>query len=247
MGESFVLEAQGLSKAYGALQVTSDVSLRLSKGEALGVIGPNGAGKTTLFNLLTGTVRTDKGRVFFMGDDITSLGAQRRCRMGITRSFQVPQPFSGMTVFENTLVAATYGQGLAEARARPHAVDALHRTGLWAKAGVRAGELGLLDRKRLELARSIATAPTLLLLDEIAGGLTDAECSQLIELILSIKSEGVTIIWIEHVLHALMSVVDRVMLLDLGCKIAEGAPDVIMSSPEVSAVYLGSHQDAAHG
>ncbi|MBL0371904.1 ATP-binding cassette domain-containing protein [Rhizobium sp. KVB221] len=247
MGVNFVLKATGLCKAYGALRVTTDVSLCLSPGEALGIIGPNGAGKTTLLNLLTGTVRADRGRVFFKGTDITSVNPRKRCRMGITRSFQVPQPFAGMTVFENTLVAATYGQGLTEAKAREHAADALQRTGLWKKATVRAGEIGLLDRKRLELARSIATAPKLLLLDEIAGGLTEAECRELIELILAIKSEDVSIVWIEHVLHALLSVVDRVMLLDLGRKVAEGDPHAILRSPEVAAVYLGLELDAAHG
>jgi branched-chain amino acid transport system ATP-binding protein len=241
------LDVSGLQKSYGALAVTKDVSFALSAGRALGVIGPNGAGKTTLFNLLTGTVRPDAGSIRYFGADIGKTDARARCRMGVTRSFQVPQPFVGLTVFENALVAATFGQGVSEAAARPMAEDALRRTGLWPKAGKRAGELGLLDRKRLELARSIATAPKLMLLDEIAGGLTDAECTELIELILSIKAAGVTIIWIEHVLHALLRVVDRVMVLDFGQKIAEGEPQSITQSPEVAAIYLGLEPEAAHG
>jgi branched-chain amino acid transport system ATP-binding protein len=242
----FAVEAVGLAKSYGALQVTKDVSLQLEPGTALGIIGPNGAGKTTLFNLLTGTARADSGVVKLFGVDVTKVEARKRCRMGITRSFQVPQPFGGLTVYENVLVAAAFGQGLNERQARAPAEDALQRCGLWPKAQMQAGQIGLLDRKRLELARSMATAPKLMLLDEIAGGLTDAECHSLIELILSIKSAGVTIIWIEHVLHALLKVVDRVMVLDFGQKIAEGAPDTIMRSPEVAAIYLGP-EETAHG
>lgn len=243
---TIAIEAAGLKKNYGAVQVTRDVSLALPAGMALGIIGPNGAGKTTLFNLLTGTARADAGTVRFFGTDITARDARARSRMGIARSFQVPQPFGGLTLFENALVAATFGQNLSESAARPIATDALRRTGLLGKATKRAGELGLLDRKRLELTRAIATAPKLLLLDEIAGGLTDAECAELIDLILSIKASGVTIIWIEHVLHALLQVVDRVMVLDFGQKIAEGEPQAIMQSPEVAAIYLGLEPEADH-
>lgn len=242
----WALEAVGLCKNYGALAVTQNLTIRLEPGTALGIIGPNGAGKTTVFNLLTGTVRADSGTITFFGDDITRDEARHRCTMGITRSFQVPQPFGGLTVYENALIAAAFGQNLTESAARHPAEDALRRTGLWPKANSLASQLGLLDRKRLELARSIATAPKLLLLDEIAGGLTDAECHDLIALILSIKASGVTIIWIEHVLHALLSVVDRVMVLDFGQKIAEGPPDQIMQSPEVAAIYLGL-EEPAHG
>jgi branched-chain amino acid transport system ATP-binding protein len=246
MQSTAAIEATGLSKSYGALAVTCDVSFALEPGCALGIIGPNGAGKTTLFNLLTGAVRPDAGSIRFAGKDISPTDARARCRMGISRSFQVPQPFSGLTVFENALVAATFAQGISEQAARPQAEDALRRTGLWPKAAKKAGELGLLDRKRLELARAIATAPKLLLLDEIAGGLTDAECVELIQLIRSIKETGVTIIWIEHVLHALLSIVDRVMVLDFGQKIAEGNPRDIMQSPEVAAIYLGLDGENAH-
>ncbi|MDH7796293.1 MULTISPECIES: ABC transporter ATP-binding protein [unclassified Beijerinckia] len=241
------LEVAGLSKAYGALSVTKDVSLTVRAGEAVGIIGPNGAGKTTLFNLFTGIIRADAGRISFFGKDITTASARSRCHLGITRSFQVPQPFGGMTVFENALVAAAFGQGLSQREARAPAAEALQRTGLWPKAHLRAGEITLLDRKRLELARSIATAPRLLLLDEIAGGLTESECHELVALIRKIHAEGTTIIWIEHVLHALLSIVDRVIVLDFGQKIAEGDPATIMKSPEVSSIYLGLDAESTHG
>lgn len=241
------VKAVGLHKAYGALEVTRDVTFNLASGQALGVIGPNGAGKTTLFHLLTGTVRQDKGVIELFGRDISATDARSRCKLGIARSFQVPQPFSGMSIFENVLVAACFGKGLSERQARPLVEETLNRTGLWKKARTRAGELGLLDRKRLELARSIATGPRLLLLDEIAGGLTDVECRDLIELILSIKASGVTIIWIEHVLHALLKVVDRVMVLDFGEKIAEGDPQTILTNPAVAAIYLGAEAETGHG
>lgn len=239
MQSTAAIEATGLSKSYGALAVTRDVSFALEPGCALGIIGPNGAGKTTLFNLLTGAVRPDAGSIRFLGRDIGATDARARCRMGISRSFQVPQPFAGLTVFENALVAATFAQGISEQAARPQAEDALRRTGLWPKAAKKAGELGLLDRKRLELARAIATAPKLLLLDEIAGGLTEGECLSLVATIRAIHARGVAVIWIEHVLHALTSVVERLLVLNFGRVIGVGAPAEIMASREVQDIYLG--------
>jgi branched-chain amino acid transport system ATP-binding protein len=233
------LTATGLSKSYGALAVTRDVSLSVSQGSALGVIGPNGAGKTTLFNLITGTVRADSGQISLFGVDITQMDARRRCLGGIARSFQVPQPFAGLSVFENVLIAAAFGRGLSERAAGPHARAALDLTGLGPKADGLAGALTLLDRKRLELARALASGPRLLLLDEIAGGMTEAECATLVDLIRAVRSSGVTIIWIEHVLHALLKVVDRIVVLDFGKVIAEGPPDAILSDPQVTSVYLG--------
>ncbi|MGD9863670.1 MAG: ABC transporter ATP-binding protein [Pseudodonghicola sp.] len=244
------LSAQGLRKSYGALEVTKDVSFDVPEHSALGIIGPNGAGKTTLFNLITGTVRPNAGRMQLFGQDITRADARRRCHLGIARSFQVPQPFSGMTAYENTLIAAAFGRRISETAARAPAAEALDRSGLGPKANVPAGSLTLLDRKRLELARALATAPRLLLLDEIAGGLTEAECHELIGLIREIRAAGTTIVWIEHVLHALLSVVDEVMVLDFGELIAMGAPDVILKDPRVAAIYLGPGDDtaeAAHG
>lgn len=236
---AMALTADGLSKSFGALKVTQDVALNVPENSALGIIGPNGAGKTTLFNLVAGTIKADTGRIALFGTDITSFDARRRCHMGVARSFQVPQPFSGLTAYENVLIAAAFGRGISEHAARSHAADALDRSGLGAKADILAGSLTLLDRKRLELARALATGPRLLMLDEIAGGLTEAECHELVELIHEIRAAGVTIIWIEHVLHALLSVVDRVMVLDFGEVIAEGTPDAIMKDPHVAAVYLG--------
>ncbi|MCB1390354.1 MAG: ABC transporter ATP-binding protein [Rhodobacteraceae bacterium] len=243
------LVAHALNKSYGALAVTRDVSFSVPEGGALGIIGPNGAGKTTLFNLITGTVRADSGHITLFGDDLTRLDARRRCVAGIARSFQVPQPFTGLSAYENVLIAAAFGRGLSEKAARPHAREALKVTGLARTADVMAGTLTLLDRKRLELARALATGPRLLLLDEIAGGMTEAECHELIGLIRRIRASGVTIVWIEHVLHALLPVVDRILVLDFGKVIAEGPPDTIMTDPHVTSVYLGpdESQDAEAG
>ncbi len=239
------LEAVGLNKSYGALAVTRDVSLSVPEGGALGIIGPNGAGKTTVFNLITGTVRADSGQISLFGKDITGLDARERCIAGIARSFQVPQPFTGLSTYENVLIAAAFGRGLSENAARPHAREALQMTGLLPKANVAAGTLTLLDRKRLELARALATGPRLLLLDEIAGGMTEAECGTLVALIRRIRESGVTIIWIEHVLHALLKVVDSILVLDFGKVIAEGPPASILNDPQVTSVYLGPEEMSA--
>ena len=233
------LVARSLNKSYGALRVAQDVSFSVPRGGALGVIGPNGAGKTTLFNLITGTVRADTGSVTLFGQDISGLDARRRCLAGIARSFQVPQPFGGLTAFENVLIAAAFGRGLSEHAARPHAREALEMTGLSHRADTPGGALTLLDRKRLELARALATGPRLLLLDEIAGGMTEAECHELVALIRRIRALGVTIVWIEHVLHALLPVVDDILVLDFGKVIARGSPDTILDDPAVTSVYLG--------
>ena len=241
---SLALQAEALCKSYGALAVMQSVTLSVAKGEALGIIGPNGAGKTTLFNLITGTTRTDSGRITLFGQEITRLDSRQRCLSGVARSFQVPQPFTGLSAYENVLIAAAYGRGLREKAARVHAREALEMTGLLAKADVPAGTLTLLDRKRLELARALATGPRLLLLDEIAGGMTEAECVTLVDLIRQIRASGVTIIWIEHVLHALLEVVDRIMVLDFGKVIAEGPSDTILSDPRVTSVYMGPEEAA---
>ncbi len=241
------LSITGLSKSFGALKVAQDISFSVEGGSALGVIGPNGAGKTTLFNLITGSFRADTGRIAVFGSDITALDARRRCHLGIARSFQVPQPFAGLTAYENVLIAAAFGRRLREGAARPHATEALARCGLGPQSDKLAGSLTLLDRKRLELARAIATGPRLLLLDEIAGGLTQAECERLIALIAEIRAAGTTIVWIEHVLHALLSVVDRILVLDFGKVIAHGTPEAVMKDPQVTAVYLGPDAEVAHG
>lgn len=234
-----VLELTSVSKSFGALKVTDDVSLSVPKGQALGIIGPNGAGKSTLFNLITGNILPDEGKITFMGRDVTRVPAMERVRMGVGRSFQIPQPFEGLTVFENLLTAAAYGRGQPESTVAADCAEVLRDTGLLNKANVLAGSLTLLDRKRLELARAMATGPEILLLDEIAGGLTEAECRTLIETIRGLHGKGITIIWIEHVLHALTSVVERLLVLDFGKVIGIGDPAEIMASKEVREIYLG--------
>ena len=234
-----MLELKGISKAFGAIVVASDIDLTLSRGEALGVIGPNGAGKSTLFNLITGMLRPDRGRIMLEGDDITRMPPEARCRVGLGRSFQIPLPFTHLTVFENLSVAALFGAGATEAEAVQLCGDILALTGLESKANALAGSLPLLDRKRLELARALATRPRILLLDEIAGGLTDAECHLLVETIRDIRKGGVAIIWIEHVVHALLAVVDRLIALDFGKIVTQGAPAEVMRSREVQAIYMG--------
>lgn len=234
-----IIELSGLSKSYGNLKVTDDVSLSVPQGQALGIIGPNGAGKSTLFNLIAGNTVPDEGTISFFGQNVARASAKERCRLGIGRSFQIPQPFTHLTTFENLVVAASFGQNRSERDVVNICADILERTQLIDKANSVSGRLGLLDRKRLELARAMATAPKLLLLDEIAGGLTDGECQALIETIQSIHAQGITIIWIEHVLHALTSVVERLLVLDFGRVIAIGPPDEIMESREVKEIYLG--------
>jgi branched-chain amino acid transport system ATP-binding protein len=260
-----LLELDGLSKSYGALKVIDDLSVRLEDGEALGVVGPNGAGKTTMLHLAAGQLRPDAGRVRLDGRDVTGLPARARCQLGMARTYQVPQPFSGMTVYENVLVGATFGGGgpaggvrgtpkgcpglsdplLAPRRAGDgdaHAagLEALELAGLTAGANRLAGSLTLLERKRLELARALATGPRVLLLDEVAGGLTEPEVHQLVATIRRVRQAGVSIVWIEHIVHALLSVADRIVAINFGRKLIEGDPRTVMASPEVRDVYLGA-------
>jgi len=234
-----ILTLTDVSKSFGALVVAERISFALEKGEALGVIGPNGAGKSTLFNLVTGNLPVDGGRIAFDGRDVTRDPPMRRCLDGLGRTFQIPQPFETLTVFENLLVAASFGAGRPESDVSDRCADILVETGLIARANARAGSLSLLQRKRLELARALATEPKILLLDEIAGGLTEGECAALVETIRAIHARGVSIIWIEHVLHALTSVVSRLLVLNFGRLIGEGAPDAVMASREVREIYLG--------
>jgi branched-chain amino acid transport system ATP-binding protein len=215
------------------------VSFSVPRGQALGIIGPNGAGKSTLFNLITGNIAPSAGRITFLGQDVTRLPAMERVRMGVGRSFQIPQPFEGLTVYENLAVAASFGRGRSEAAVTEDCVRILEDTELLRLANTQAGALSLLDRKRLELARAMATGPELLLLDEIAGGLTEAECKALVATIRGLHAGGMTIIWIEHVLHALTAVVERLLVLDFGRVIGIGEPEAIMASREVREVYLG--------
>ena len=238
-----ILKLDRLSKSFGAVVVSDETSIEVEAGEALGIIGPNGAGKTSMFNLITGTLTPDSGTIHFQGEDVTKRSAAVRCRAGMARSFQVPQPFDGLSVFENALVAATQGAGMRGHDAENHCLEILENTALLDKANVTAGSLTLLDRKRLELTRALCAKPKLLLLDEIAGGLTEAECVSLVDTIRSIRETGISIIWIEHVVHALLAVVDRLTVIDFGRVIANGEPKAIMASKQVQEIYLGIEVD----
>jgi branched-chain amino acid transport system ATP-binding protein len=234
-----ILQLESLSKAFGSVVVADTVDLEVEEGAALGIIGPNGAGKTSLFNLITGSLKPDAGVVRLAGRDITALPPQMRARSGIARSFQIPQPFANLSVFENLLVGATHAGNRSESEVVERCGTILESTGLLGLANRPAGTLTLLERKRLELAKALATRPRLLLLDEIAGGLTERECNELVAAIRDIRASGVTIVWIEHVVHALVAVVDRLFVLNFGCKIAEGEPRAVMASQEVREIYLG--------
>ncbi|GAB4362629.1 MAG: ABC transporter ATP-binding protein [Oricola sp.] len=237
-----LLSLKSVNKTFGALTVADNVDLDLMEGEALGIIGPNGAGKSTLFNLIGGSLRTSSGSMAFAGTDLAGMPASERCRLGISRSFQIPHPFVGMTVHENLLVASFFGNS-GHRDVEKECRDILERTGLLAKANVPAGRLTLLERKRLELSRALASGPKLLLLDEIAGGLTDAECHELVATIRDIRDTGVSIIWVEHIVHALTAVVDRLIVIDFGRIVAEGAPDTVMKDPLVQEIYMGIEID----
>jgi branched-chain amino acid transport system ATP-binding protein len=228
-----------ISKRFGSIVVANAINLSVASTEALGILGPNGAGKTSLFGIITGTLRPDSGRVVFDGEDLTLLPPEKRCQKGIARSFQIPQPFGEMTVLENLLVAASFGRGLGDSEAYRHCVATLERCALADKVNRLAGSLTLLDRKRLELARALASRPKLLLLDEVAGGLVEHECAQLVALIRDVRKEGVAIIWIEHIVHALIAVVDRVVVLHGGQLIADGDPTEVVKSPQVEEIYMG--------
>jgi branched-chain amino acid transport system ATP-binding protein len=233
-----LLELEHATKRYGALTVVDDLSLHVSEGEALGIVGPNGAGKTTALSLIAGDVPLTKGRVRFAGDDITRLPAHRRCRAGIARTFQVPKPFLKMSVFENVVVGGLFGRS-GIGGAEEAAITALQRTRLIDHANKAAGSLTLLERKRLEIARAIVTEPRLILLDESAGGLTEPEVGELLPVVQELKDAGTAIVWIEHVVHALVAIADRVMCIDRGRLLVEGAPEEVMNSRAVQEIYLG--------
>jgi branched-chain amino acid transport system ATP-binding protein len=234
-----LLEIRRLTKSFGSLKVADGIDLAIARGEAVGIIGPNGAGKTSLFNLISGSLAPDAGAIHLNGADITRKTAHERCIAGIGRSYQVPQPFENLTVFENLLVAGVHGRGARVSESIDFCAGILEDTGLIKRANTPAGKLTLLERKRLEMARALATGPELLLLDEIAGGLTESECRELVDSIKAIRAGGTTIIWIEHIVHALLAVVDRLVVLNFGSKIAEGHPPTVMNSSEVRLIYTG--------
>jgi branched-chain amino acid transport system ATP-binding protein len=239
-----ILTARNLSKRFNALVVLNDVDFVIAPGEAIGIVGPNGAGKTTLLNVLSGAYPPSAGTVFLAGQDVTALGAAARCRRGIARSHQVPRPFAGMTVFENLHVAAAIGSDLKGPAAYTRCIDSLELCGMTKLANRRAETLGLLDRKRLEMARALATGPDILLLDEIGGGLTDAEAAILVSIIKTIGASGIAVVWIEHIVHILLQVVTRLVCMDSGRILAQGDPRTVMSDPSVIDAYLGP--GAAH-
>ncbi len=235
-----ILTATGIHKRFGALVVLQDVDFTLGVAEAVGIVGPNGAGKTTLLNVLAGHLQPNAGSIRFREADVTTRRAAQRCRLGIARAHQVPRPFGGMTVFENVFVAAAAGGRLRRAAAYDRCLDALEACGMLELANRRAETLGLLDRKRLELARALATEPEVLLLDEIGGGLTDSEAELLVETIRDLNHSGLAIVWIEHVVHVLVQVVDRLVCMDAGRVIADGDPESVMADAAVVDAYLGS-------
>jgi len=234
-----LLEVTGLKKSFGSIAVADNLDLAVATGEAVGIIGPNGAGKTSLFNVIAGDLSLSGGSIRFDGSDLAGLPPHVRCRAGLARTRQIPQPFEKLTVFENLLVGAVYGRHKPEREAAQSCGEILDRLGLLKRANSLAGSLTLLERKRLEMARALATQPRLLLLDEIAGGLTEGECQQLVETIRDIHRTGVAILWIEHVVHALLAVVDRLVVLNFGRKVAEGVPKEVMNLPEVRQIYIG--------
>jgi branched-chain amino acid transport system ATP-binding protein len=234
-----VLKLRGMSRQFGGLRVIQDLQLDVVKGEILGILGPNGAGKSTLFNLISGVLTPDRGSVVYNGRDVTGLELWHRRRLGIGHTHQIPKPFSHMTVFENVLVAAVHGAGLSVRQGRREAADCLALTGLHKRSSLPAGRLTLLDLKRLELARAVAGRPSLLLLDEIAGGLTEAECNTLLDILRALHSQGATIVWVEHVIHALTRLADRLAVLYSGSILATGRPEEVLSDKRVKDVYLG--------
>lgn len=234
-----ILELRDVSKAFGAVVIADELNLAVAAGEGLGIIGPNGAGKSTLFNLITGDQPVNSGAILLNGKDVTRTRPHDRCRAGIGRSYQIPHPFGAMTVFENVLTARLFGAGESERAATNRTMEILGLTGLGPYADAPAGKLTLLRRKRLELARALATDPRILLLDEIAGGLTEGEVHELIDAIRSVRATGVSIVWIEHVVHALLATVDRLVVLNGGEIIAEGEPEVVMKSDDVRRIYMG--------
>ncbi len=240
---SEILVVENLYKSFGRLVAVDDLSLDVKQGEILGMIGPNGAGKTTVFNLLTGVIKPDEGTITFNGKDITHESPARRCRLGLGRTYQIPQPFDKMTVFENLLVAAVHGGALSERKARGAINDILDMIGLFAQKNNLAGGLPLLDRKALELGRALATQPSLILLDEVAGGLTEAETEQVLKIVKGIQQRGISIVWIEHILMMMSEGVDRLLVISEGRWLKCGHPGEVMNSEEVLECYLGAEED----
>ncbi len=241
---AIALALRNVSKSYGAVTIARDLTLAVERGDAVGILGPNGAGKTTLLRLIAGTARPDRGRIELHGRDIAHLSPEHRCRMGLASASQVPQPFGDMTVFENLVVAACHGAGVSQREAQRRSLGIMERCGLGSLANTVAGRLTLLSRKRLELARALATDPHVLLLDEIAGGLNQHECQELVAMVRAVHADGVTIVWTEHVLDAVLAVARRALVLYQGGFIADGDPHQVVRDPRVAEIYLGTESDA---
>lgn len=234
-----VLACSGLHKRFNALVVLDNVNFAMGPDEIVGIVGPNGAGKTTFLSVIAGALAPSSGTVAFQGRDVTGVSAADRCRRGLVGTHQIPKPFIGMTVFENVFVAASNGDHFDRDRSYRSCVDSLSTCGMLAIANRRAETLGLLDRKRLELARALATQPKVLLLDEIGGGLTDAEASELVDIIRGLRRRKIAIIWIEHIVHVLVQAADRLICMASGSVIAGGKPQAVMADPAVIDAYLG--------
>jgi branched-chain amino acid transport system ATP-binding protein len=237
--EAPILSVDGVDKHFGGLVAVRDLSFDVQSGEVIGLMGPNGAGKTTLINLISGEYKTDSGTVKFKGNDITGLPPHKICHLGIARTYQIPQPFVRLTALQNIVVAARFGRGLEKDAAEGEAAKILDTVGLSEKKDMPAGDLVVVTLKRLELARVLATNPTLLLIDEVAAGLTESEIPQVLDLLEEIHEMGITIILIEHVMKVMMEAVDRIIVMDKGKKIAEGTPNEVMENKEVIEAYLG--------
>jgi branched-chain amino acid transport system ATP-binding protein len=235
-----LLELNRVTKKFGSVVVADRLSLAVEQGDIVGIVGPNGAGKTSLFGLIGGDLSADSGEIYFDGQNLARLNASARCRLGIGRTYQVPRPFSDMTVFENVLVAVQQGAGLRRHASYTVAAEVLERTGLAQQTNHPAERLGLLQRKRLELARALATRPRLLLLDEVAGGLTDPEVEQLVTIVTGIRAEGIAVLWIEHVMRALTVAVERMICLAGGSFVGDGRPAEVLANPAVREVFLGT-------
>ena len=240
---SHILTIERLTKSFGKVMAVENLSLQVNHGEILGIIGPNGAGKTTLFNLITGEIRPDRGKVVFNGTDVTFTHTYKRCRMGIARTYQIPRPFLNMSVLENILVGGVYGAAMGYVQSKQKCEEILEKTGLLSKRNFLAASLTLLDRKRLELAKALSTSPTLLLIDEVAGGLTESEVEEVLETIKSARKDGITVLWVEHIMMAMRKGPDRLLVMDFGQKLFYGKPEEALESKKVQEVYLGTEEN----
>ena len=242
MADERLLDIQGVSKRFGGFHALTEVSVHVNAGERFGLIGPNGSGKTTLINCVSGALPCDGGRVVFGGKDITAAPGYKRARMGLVRSFQIPKPFTSMTVLENLCIPLEYAAHYKSHHGihiQKEAKEILRLIGLDGKAGEKPGGLTQIEMRKLELARALAAEPKLLILDEAMAGLSSSEVDEIIEMLIDLNERGITIIMIEHIMRAVMSFSERIAVLDAGKKIAEGSPEEVVANPEVERAYLG--------